>query len=222
MHACSVPEAAKRLGVSEQRVRAMIHSGRIRASRIGHRWLVESDLEGLPRAQAGRPLEAANAWALLALLSGDSPEWIHPSVRSRLRKRMGQLNWLESALAGSQPRARIHRWRVLPGDIDKLDGAFRLVRSGLSADYPHLDVVPDSRQVDAYVEESSLGEIERRFRPERRSSDPNLLLRVPSHDWILRRKGQAPAGVVAADLLRSDDPRVAGAARRLLRRLAHD
>src|SRR5438093_7701410 len=99
----SVPEAAEVLGVSEQRVRAMLLSGRLRGSKVGHRWIVDSDLGGLRRSQPGRPLEAANAWALLALLSDDSPHWVHPSARSRLRQRLRDLDWLEASVARSQP-----------------------------------------------------------------------------------------------------------------------
>jgi len=222
MKAWSVRETAERLGVSEQRVRAMVRSGRLQASKVGHRWVVESDAGDLRRSRPGRPLAAANAWALLALLSGESPDWVHPSARSRLRRRLSDFNWLEVSLADSQPRALVLRWRVLPGDLSKLQDAVRLVYSGLSANRPELDVVPSSRQIDAYVDERSLRDVELRFRPDQSSANPNLILRLPSHDWVLRQGAQAPRAVVAADLLRHDDPRVARAARRLLERLASD
>lgn len=222
MERWSVRETAEQLGVSEQRVRAMAKSGRLPASRLGQRWVIDSDPARLRKPHAGRPLAAANAWALLALLSGDSPSWVHPSVRSRLRRRLSDIDWLEASLAHSEPRARILRWRVLPGDLAKLHAGSPLVYSGLSADHPELDVLPDPRQVDAYVAEGSLRGMERRFRPERSSSDPNVVLRLPSHDWILGQEPQAPQAVVAADLLWHDDPRVARAARSLLYRLARD
>jgi excisionase family DNA binding protein len=216
----SVRETADQLGVSEQRVRAMAKSGRLPASRVGHRWVIESDSARLRRPHPGRPLAAGNAWALLALLSGNSPDWVHPSVRSRLRRRLSDIDWLEAALAHSEPRARILRWRVLPGDLGKLQVADYLVRSGLSAHHAELDVWPNPQQIDAYVSENSLRGMELRFRPERSSSRPNMILRLPSHEWILRQEPQAPQAVVAADLLGHDDPRVARAARHLLYRLA--
>lgn len=220
MRLWSVREVAEELGVSEQRVRAMAKSGRLPAAKAGGRWVIDSDPARFPRSHPGRPLAAPNAWGLLALLSGDSPSWVHPSVRSRLRRRLSDIDWLEAALANSEPRARIVRWRVLPGDLSKLKGEHRLVNSGLSAEHPELDVLPDPRQLDAYVGEDSLRGIELRFHPERSSSDPNLVLRIPSHDWVLRQEAQAPQAVVAADLLGHEDPRVARAARRLLGRLA--
>jgi hypothetical protein len=212
---------AEKLGLSEQRVRAMARSGRIPAGRVGERWVFDPDAANLRRSHAGRPLAATNAWALLALLSGDSPDWVHPSVRSRLRRRLSDKDWLEAVLAHSEPRARILRWRILPVDLSKLQDAAHLVYAGLSANHPELDVFPNPGQIDAYAGERSLRDIELRFRPERSSSNPNLILRQPSQDWILRHS-QAPRAVVAADLLLHDDPRVSRAARLLLRRLAVD
>ncbi|MCW5940663.1 MAG: helix-turn-helix domain-containing protein [Fimbriimonadaceae bacterium] len=52
----SVPEAAARLGVSDRRVRAMIASGRLRAHRVGGRWMVgKSDLNAVGHRKPGRP-----------------------------------------------------------------------------------------------------------------------------------------------------------------------
>lgn len=213
----SVREAAQLIGVSPQRVRAMLDAGRLHGRKVGRAWLVP-DPERLDRRPPGRPLSAASAWALLALLVGDVPEWVDPSVVSRLRRRVRR-GGVVRALRESVPRARLHRWRVLPRDIDKLVNEFRLVLSGLSARHPELDVVPLGHELDAYVDASHLPRIERRFRPDRASERPNVILRVPSHRWILERFDKAPPPVVAADLLVSDDPRVARAATLLLEAL---
>lgn len=218
MSPLSVREAARRLGVSERRVRAMARAGRLPARKVGSSWILDEDLGR--RSGAGRPLSARNAWALLALLSGASPEWVHPSVRSRLRRGLWDADWLVRALERSEARSVVHRWRVLPGDLDSIAREVWLVRSGLSANDPALDVVPLSSELDAYVRANSLKKIERRFRPNQSPSNPNLVLRVPSVPWILEQQLAAPAAVVAADLLSSDEPRVARAARRLLRELA--
>jgi hypothetical protein len=76
--------------------------------------------------------------------------------------------------------------------------------------------VPVGQALDAYVDAKTLRAIERRFRPDRHSRSPNMILRVPTHSWILRRPGEAPPPVVGADLLFDEDPRVARAAVRLL------
>jgi hypothetical protein len=222
MRRWSVRELAKELSLSEQRLRVMARAGQLPATKTGERWVIEADPTRLRRPTPGRPLAAPNAWALLALLSGDSPDWVHPSVRSRLRRRLTDIDWLEAALIHSEPRAQILRCRVLPGDLSKLRVECHLVYSGLSANHAELDVLPDPQRVDAYVAENLLRAIKLRFRPQQPSSNPNLTLRVPSHDWILRQEACAPQAVVAADLLGHEDPRVARAARRLLGRVIHD
>lgn len=211
---------ARRLGISPQRVRVLARSGRLGASKVGSQWVIPGDQPAVPRHDhAGRPLSAANAWALLALLSGESPGWVDPSVRSRLRRRLHDPDSLRDALAYSQPRAHIHRWRVLPRDIAKLAEDPRLVPTGLSAESRDLDVRPSGPHVDAYVDSRSIGAIRKRFSPEPGSASPNLILRVPSHHWVLERHDRAPPAVIAADLFLDEDPRVDRAARHLLARL---
>lgn len=210
----SVREAARILGVSPQRVRAMLDTGRLQGRKVGRAWLV-ADPQRLDRRPRGRPLSAASAWALLALLAGEVPEWVDPAVVSRLRRRIRK-GGLARVLRQSAPRARLHRWRVLPRDIDKLGSEFPLVRSGLSARHAELDIVSLGHELDAYVDARYVPKIERWFRPDRAAERPNVILRVPTHRWILERFAQAPPPVVAADLLLSDDPRVARAAVRVL------
>src|SRR5437899_8342560 len=105
----SISEAADRLGISPQRVRVLAASNRIEAERIGHRWLVDdASLSFARQPHAGRPISSRNAWALLALLAGQSPDWVDPSVRYRLRKRMVRdSGWLEQALMFSEARAAV-------------------------------------------------------------------------------------------------------------------
>ena len=49
-------EAAKRLGVSSNRVRALIDSGRLKAQKIGREYAINpSDLKAVQNRKAGRP-----------------------------------------------------------------------------------------------------------------------------------------------------------------------
>ncbi len=49
-------EAAKRLGVSSNRVRALIESGRLKAQKIGREYAINpSDLKAVQNRKAGRP-----------------------------------------------------------------------------------------------------------------------------------------------------------------------
>lgn len=212
----SVTEAAQLLELSPQRVRAMLQSGRLPGHKVGRIWIVDSTCRQQRRHTPGRPLSAANAWALLAMLSGDTPTWVDPTVRSRLKSRAKEPVWLMRALIDSEPRSRVHRWRVLPSDLNKVREGFNLVLTGLSAQVPDLDVFGSFQGQDAYASQDSIREIEKRFQPDQKSASPNLLLRNPTHPWILNHHEQAPQSVVAADLVVSEDSRVARAARRLL------
>jgi len=49
-------EAARRLGVSDARVRALIESGRLKAVKIGGAWLIDpKDLAAVKNRKVGRP-----------------------------------------------------------------------------------------------------------------------------------------------------------------------
>jgi excisionase family DNA binding protein len=217
----SVEEAARHLGVIPQRVRALIHAGRLEASKLGRSWAIELEnvraLEN--RRRPGRPVSAANAWALLALLSGFDPSWVDPAVRSRLRRRMRDPSWVEKALLRAERRSKNYPYRFLPADIPKIGDEYEVVLTGLAAPDPGLEVVVSRRsEFDGYVKSDALAAIQSRFHPSRSSASPNALLRVPSHPWVLEI-GLAPVPVRAADLLEHEDPRVARAARDLLRHL---
>ncbi len=221
MNLMSVDEAALALGVSARRVRALIASKRVPAVRVGRNWALDrSSLWSHGRRRAGRPISADNAWALLALLSGSRAPWVDIFSRSRLKRRLLDLQWLDHALQWSEPRAAVHSWRVLPSDLPKLHD-YRLVRSGLAAQIPGLDIVPMGDEVDGYVSSRALTQIEKRFQPSKSTDNPNVVLRVPSQPWVLSQGTAAPPAVVAADLLAHPDSRVARAGRTLLQSLAH-
>jgi hypothetical protein len=114
----------------------------------------------------------------------------------------------------------MYYWRILPSDAAGLITDERLVRTGLSAQAPSIDIHFDLRRdgIDAYVSEGQLGELRSSLQPIEGSDTPNALLRVPlGEDWILNEP-VAPAVVVAADLLDHADPRVTRSARRVFER----
>src|SRR5712692_1735679 len=208
MNLMSVDQAAQALGVSPRRVRALIGSNRVPAVRLGRSWAVDrSVLRSHGRRRSGRPISAENAWALLALLSGSQAPWADVFSRSRLKRRLLNREWLEKALESSEPRSAIYSWRILPSDLPKIKD-YGLVRSGLAARIPGLDVVAMDNAVDGYLSSKALAQIEKKLKPAKSSDNPNVVLRVPSQPWVLTHGPVAPPAVVAADLLAHPDSRV--------------
>jgi excisionase family DNA binding protein len=222
-----VKEAARRLGVSERWLRRLAARGDLRSRRVGSSYLVDpNDLARLKRSvrAPGRPMSARSAWALLAVLSGEEPAWISASARSRLRSALRYGAHPADLLRRSQPRSEVVEWRVLESDLAKVQADHSLVRTGLSRDRVDLDLVwaENSEALDAYVTREAVDVLRRRLAPETAPSEPNLVLRVPFEPWVLKFSGEAPAAVVAADLLDHDDARVSRAGADLLERLHRD
>ncbi len=215
----SSEDAARRLGLSARRVRALARAGRVKAHKVGTRWLLELTEAREPRP--GRPVSSATAWAMIAVLGGERPDWIHPSALSRLRRRMNDRDWVLASLKGSAARARIVHWRVLPSDLPRIRRKAGLVLTGTSAANEALDLVPSSTELDAYVNVDALRSIDQRFSPAKAADQPNLTLRVPTHPWILTFR-QAPVAAVGADLLLSREPRASRAGRHLLGKAMDD
>jgi len=113
-----VPEVAERLGVSPQRVRQQIADGRLLASRVGGRWLVdESAVQRFsdPRA-SGRPLSHRSVWALISVAALAEAEERPVSEAPDAR----WAEWLGGLSLTEQTRART-RWAALRDDADQSD-----------------------------------------------------------------------------------------------------
>ena len=203
-------QAAEVLGVNEQRLRVLAAAGRLRARKVGRAWIIDSSRLPGPedRRGPGRPLSADNAWALLALLNGEVPRWVDPSVRSRLRRRAKDPALLVSSLRGSQPRSRVLSFHFLPRDLDRLRARRGLILAGLSADDPSIDMRARPDELDGYVDEDALRRIVKEYHPISDPNQVNAVLRVPSRSWVLDRDAPLPLAVVAADLLVAADARV--------------
>ena len=56
MKIISTAEAARRLGVTANRVRVLIRSKRLKATKVGHDWLIDpKDLDAVKDRKVGRP-----------------------------------------------------------------------------------------------------------------------------------------------------------------------
>src|SRR5687768_14845402 len=101
-------EAAKRLGITERRVRQLLADGQLEGRRVGRLWFVTDEIVAVlaaRRAPAGRPLGPRRAWGLLDLLDGGPAPWLASPARTQLRASMrkyidADANRWRSALAG--------------------------------------------------------------------------------------------------------------------------
>jgi excisionase family DNA binding protein len=222
----SVAEAAQRLGISTARVRALAQAGLLDAARVGQRWIVAP--ESVDRRLAagvdqGRPLDARTAWALLWLASGDpalqrlAEGWLTPWARSRARGRLKRVHW-PSLAPRLRARAAVHRLRAHPSDLPRIADEPDVVRTGVSAAAAHGLDVAGSGVLDAYVPARALPDLARRYLLEA-SEWPNVVLRAVGVPWPFPPgQFEAPALVVALDLLDSDDSRSRRAATECLAR----
>jgi hypothetical protein len=191
----------------------MVANGRLPAVKVGGRWLIErAEVERRSRQEPlkGRPLAAHNAWALLALASGEDPEGVDPSVRSRMRKALS-LEGMEELGPRLARRAESHHFDAHRGEIPYVVEDPRFVPSGVSAAGAHgLDLVSGA-EADGYVRAGALEKFvaNHAVRPAARGS--NLHLRaVPDRAWhFLEGARVAPIAAVALDLAEDSDPRSA-------------
>ncbi len=216
----SIPEAADILGLSPGRVHALVINGQMPAQKVGGRWLIErGEVErrsGQKRLR-GRPFSPPNAWFLLRLASGEDPDGIDPSVRSRLRRALA-LEGLEQLGPRLARRGESRFYDAHRGEIPYIVEDPRFVASGISAAAAlGLDVVGGA-EADGYIPAGALADFAagHALRPGDRGS--NLHLRVvPDAAWWLPDGARlAPNAAIALDLAEDPDPRSAKAGRQAL------
>lgn len=214
----SVPQAAALLGVSPQRVRALISAGSLPARRIGGRWLVDGvAVERRARGERlpHRPMSQRNAWALLALAAGERPTGVDPASASRLRRRLAE-NGLARIAPSLVRRGRRLELRAHPGEVRRLLEDAALVRTGAAAaaDVGLGLIAPDA--AEGYVRATELSEFIARHAL-RDSTDPNVVLHVVDGPWPFAPGVRtAPLSVVVVDMLDDQDPRTRAAGRAAL------
>ena len=134
-----VSDAASRLGVSEQRVRAMISVGAIDAQKAAGAWWISA--ESLARTvalcrHARRPFSPQSAWALLLIASGEPAAWTSPKVRWRASVALKEKGLAES-FGKLGNRAVRHAFQAHPAELSRLAGREDLMLGGVSAAATH-------------------------------------------------------------------------------------
>jgi excisionase family DNA binding protein len=217
----SVSEAARRLRIGEQRVRALAASGRLPARRLGHAWALDSAAVDarIKGARRGRPLSARSAWALLLLLEGRSREIeLHRSERARAADRATRAAELGPGVLAARAQTRWHF--AHPAALERIARDDRVVLGGEAAAAHHRANLAGGGLVELYVREEDASDIEREFalRPIA-AAEANLKLRLPNAFWPFRIGERiAPRAFIAADLIDDGDERRLRAGRALLER----
>ena len=222
----AVPEAANILGLSANRVRALVARGQLPALKIGGHWLVERAAVEARKRQGvpdGRPFAPQNAWALLLLASEESVEEIDPSVRSRLRRAL-RLEGLEKLGPRLYRRAEMRFLDAHPGEIAYLLQDPELVRSGVSAAAEHGLELVSGQEADGYLRAGTLERFASSHALSSAGTAGNVRLRlVPDESWrFLAGRLIAPLAAVALDLSEDPEPRSARVGRAALRDLDRD
>lgn len=222
----AVPDAASILGLSSNRVRALVAQGQLPAEKVGGRWLVERAAVEARQRQAvsgGRPFAPHNAWTLLLLASGKDVDGIDPSVCSRLRRAL-RLEGLEKLGPRLSRRAEMRFLDAHPGEVAYLFEDPELVRSGVSAAAEHgLDLV-SGQEVDGYLRAAAFEKFaaSHALSPAGRAGSVRLRL-VPNESWrFLAGRPIAPLAAAALDLSEDPDPRSARVGRAALRDIDRD
>lgn len=184
-----VSEAARRLGVSRQRILQRLKEGSLSGEKVGSQWLVE--LSSVTRGRPARPLSPRMGWSLVAALSGDD-WWEHlaASEKSRTRERVSRLRSLEESnstqllRAWLKAMAEVFELEAHPDDIRALREDGRLVFSGISDPRSRLS---STSEIEAYISDHDLKAfaedhfLDLSAQPEQ----TNVTLRVVREPWLI-------------------------------------
>jgi excisionase family DNA binding protein len=215
----TVAEAAKRLSVTQNRVRSLVAAGDLPASSVGMNLLIPGDaVEGrLSRGQGrGRRLTTGNAWAALYLAAGLPVAWLDRRERWRIRHYLEHHRLVDirpQLVARGRPRA----FRAHPAMLERLRSDSALMLTGTTgASELRLGLIGGTDRVEAYVAASDLDMLVGRYYL-RASREPNVLLRVMEAPGVPEpRPHVAPRSAVALDLLDDPDPRAQQVGREIL------
>lgn len=205
----SAAEAARRLGVTESRVRQLIGRRELSAQNFQGLWLVR--VEDVERRQAlapppGRRLTPARAWGLLYLAAGLPAPWLDRSARYRLRSLL-KARGLTSLRARLTARGVPLAMRAHPSQLGSLRDEPLLMLTGPTAAAELRLGLLAGEVVEAYVDEDRLDDLVRRYHL-LASREPNVLLRiVPPFASNWPPAHHAPLPAIALDLIEDPDPR---------------
>lgn len=194
-----VAEAAEMLGVSPQRVRAMIAADRLDAEQLAGRWLVESASFPTGQRRSGQPYSPRMAWALMTLADGQPVPHLSQSEQSRLRSRWQKLlgNHEAATYLPALLSRRGRKMRMSAPEPDALLEDPRFVRSGRSDLRSGMSV---RGYAEGYVRERDLAALKLEYFLVRAHHIENTILRVIPESIAEPPRAKAPWLALVTDL----------------------
>jgi excisionase family DNA binding protein len=216
----STSEAARRLEVSDHRVRALIAAGALNAERFAGRWAVDEQslamLAARTRKTGHRPMAARVAWGAAALADGESCAWLTSSERSRLKRLMETGAGFDAWLARLARRAsNTLGFRVHDQNLEKFVEDRRVKSSWHSSSHMIGDRLFGGLELsNVWVSEKDVSALTTQYGL-LRSTQPNLRIRVSSPEILgaFESRSQVFRLIAAADLWDEGDSRSQQAAR---------
>jgi excisionase family DNA binding protein len=185
-------QVAHRLGVHPSRVRALISTGRLTATRAGDQWLVDADsvdrhADLIVAGATGRPFAPRTAWAAGALCDG-LRNGLTAAERYRLRNRLAHAGDTSAVCETVQRwlsrRAKaMHRYRIGTRDVGALLAADDVLPTGISAADDYGVGLAAGGAADAYVSADTAQRLKTDFYLID-SPQGNLTLRVVDNDTL--------------------------------------
>lgn len=205
----TVAEAAKRLSITDRRVRSLIQSGELQAVHAAPRiaLITEESLIrlALREKRAGRPYSSETAMGALYLLSGESIDWLSVRRRYEIRRLLKETD-ADAFVRNIRHRADVHEYWANALFLDRLSGSGDICRSGGCEGMAEYFELSPSELVEGYVEENDLPMLKSRYMLKELAEPKKVRFHVV-RGCPIRGRRVMPVAVCAADLADSIDPR---------------
>lgn len=207
-------QAAQLLGVHPSRVRALVASGALTATRSGTRWLIDADsldrhADLVTAGATGRPFASHTAWAAAALCDGMDDQ-LRADDRYRLRNRLVHAGGAGANTCAQMQRwlsrraTSVHRYRIADRDLKALLVTDGVMATGISAADTYRLGLATGGSADAYVSDDTRRAVVDEF-VLIDSERGNLTLRVTDAD--IHQAAVAPRLIAGVDLAEGTDAR---------------
>ena len=202
-------EAAGLLGLSRQRIHALIASGDLDAVAINPRTTIVSDesVRRLSRARRpqGRPFGLAAAFGVLLELSGAASCSLNARQKRSVRNFLAQAD-ADSVAAKCRRRCEVRRGRLHSAAFSYIGPGFK--KAGLSMlDAYAFDATPKQGEGEYYCSPEAFDAMAADLLFDE-APDGNAIFHVCDMRRLENVAGEMPVAFCALDLLESDDPRL--------------